>query len=272
MTRAAALFVDGAGIYRDLVQDVWPIYRDARRYTGDLPVIAHPPCERWGWHARQFGRDRVGQDGGCFASALESVHRCGGIIEHPASSFAWTTFRLQRPGGWGWTDGGVTPAGARIWTCAVDQGHYGHPAPKRTWLYLVTRSWTGSPPPELCWHRSNVTGRVHTIATKRQREATPEPFARLLIALATGDLGAGSDLTRRDLIDRDRTAVDRDPARLNLFSDHPGQVTPACHVCGSPLPAGSHSARRYCSPRCRQRSSRQIRVVTRARFVPDVIA
>jgi hypothetical protein len=49
----AALFVDGAGCYAGLPDvDVWDLARDARFYRGPHPVIAHPPCERWGryWH------------------------------------------------------------------------------------------------------------------------------------------------------------------------------------------------------------------------------
>jgi hypothetical protein len=74
----AALFVDPKGVYSGLPEvDCWGEDRDARLYPGPWPVVAHPPCERWGkyWHggpnsARSPRVRRIkGDDGGCFASA-----------------------------------------------------------------------------------------------------------------------------------------------------------------------------------------------------------
>ena len=49
----AALFVERDGAYYGLPNvDPWDAERDARTYAGPFPVVAHPPCERWGkyWH------------------------------------------------------------------------------------------------------------------------------------------------------------------------------------------------------------------------------
>ena len=45
----AALFVETDGTYFGVpgVQP-WDEPRDARTYAGPLPVVAHPPCQRWG--------------------------------------------------------------------------------------------------------------------------------------------------------------------------------------------------------------------------------
>ena len=111
----AALFVDPHGCYAGLEGvDLWDEGRDARLYPGPHPVVAHPPCARWCRLAAlteaRYGL-RQGEDGGCFASALASVRRWGGVLEHPASSKAWSAHDLLAPvggvGGGAWLTGKV---------------------------------------------------------------------------------------------------------------------------------------------------------------------
>ena len=109
----AALFVETGGRYFGMPDvDPWDEPRDARKYDGDLPVVAHPPCFLWvnlaavNW--KRYQRQKPawypgGTDGGCFAAALAAVRRCGGVLEHPAGSRAWQSFMLKRPEGIGWT-------------------------------------------------------------------------------------------------------------------------------------------------------------------------
>lgn len=115
--------------------DPWDEARDARLYAGPYPVVAHPPCSRWcrlaGLVEARWGHKR-GEDEGCFASALDSVRRWGGVLEHPAYSDAWAAFDLNRPPtGGGWVNADLLGG----WTCYVEQARYGHPAKKATWLY-----------------------------------------------------------------------------------------------------------------------------------------
>jgi len=137
--------------------------------------------KRWGGE-----HNRPGNDGGCFAAALESVRRFGGVLEHPAKTRAWAAHGLAKPAGIGWQrciDGG--------WVCEVWQSAYGHRAAKATWLY-----YHGTEPPlQLRWDRPDGThqigfhdqrGKAANKPTlgKREANATPIEFRDALIALA----------------------------------------------------------------------------------------
>lgn len=152
----AALYVASDGPYSNL-PGVTPYDEkaDARMYGGPWPVVAHPPCQRWGrmWKG-QPGNIKAGKveckgdDHGCFKCALSDVRRFGGVLEHPEGSHAWAHFGIAKPprdGGWIWGDD-------HGWTCRVEQGRYGHYCAKPTWLYAVGTDlpelqWGVSPPP-----------------------------------------------------------------------------------------------------------------------------
>lgn len=189
----AALFVAENGCYANLPGvEVWHEWRDARCYEGPHPIVAHPPCQRWGRFWSADGRYGIpGMDEGCFDAALTALIRYGGVIEHPQDSLAWSEFCLPKPprcGGWVETQHSCT------WTCRVEQGHYGHRARKATWLL-----YKGDiPPSDLVWGpsepkikprpgrdpiRERRIGAVQRMC-KREREATPIPFRDLLISLA----------------------------------------------------------------------------------------
>jgi hypothetical protein len=155
----AALFVDPKGVYSGLPDvEVWGEARDARKYAGPWPVVAHPPCQRWGryWSGGPSSKvkKKLGDDGGCFASALYSVRTYGGVLEHPEASAAWRTFGLLPPPHTGaWVSAG--DFNPRAWTCCVEQGHYGHRARKKSWLYAVTPAV-----PSLVWGKSEAKIRM----------------------------------------------------------------------------------------------------------------
>lgn len=191
----AALFVARNGAYWNL-QDVdpWDEARDARLYAGPWPVVAHPPCERWGryWSGGPSARVRrvKGDDGGCFAAAFRAVREYGGVLEHPEGSHAWRAFALNLPpatGGWVSADmhGG--------WTCRVDQGHFGHRARKATWLYAV-----GCELQSLPWTRASGVrldeGWHSTVARREARARGVAPLKRLSAAERIGTPPAFRDL------------------------------------------------------------------------------
>lgn len=188
MPELAALFVERSGHYSTVPGiDLWDEARDARGYTGPHRVVAHPPCSRWCQLAyinqKRYGH-KVGDDGGCFASALASVLQWGGVLEHPARSYAWKAFGLAKPskgGGWLQDSGG--------WVCEVAQRAYGHRARKLTWLFYV-----GPKPPELDWTVPAPTAQVSFCKnhgnsplprlSKKEAAATPPAFAQVLMGLA----------------------------------------------------------------------------------------
>lgn len=221
----AILYCDPRGPYPKMEGvECWDEQRDARLYAGPHPVVAHPPCERWGryWHGGPSARVRrvKGDDGGCFAAALAAVRAYGGVLEHPEASHAFAAYGLAKPpkrGGW-------EPAGDGVgYVCCVEQGHYGHRARKATWLYAVVAyrclpalTWGPSASRvrlDLGFHnaeerkafRSNRTLSPALMARKKlwldsveratgkkefkrlgalERRATPQAFADLLVAIA----------------------------------------------------------------------------------------
>jgi len=189
----AALFVQPDGCYVGLPDvDAWPEHRDARRYAGPHPVVAHPPCQLWGAMANvnytRWGgeHNRPGNDGGCFAAALNAVRTWGGVLEHPAATRAFAAHGLPKPKGAGWQR---TTCGG--WVCEVWQSAYGHRANKATWLYYCG----ANPPHDLRWERPVGThqigfhdqrGKAANKPTlgRKEANATPLEFRDELLLLA----------------------------------------------------------------------------------------
>ncbi len=201
----AALYVDSDGPYSNIPNlDAWCENRDARNYSGDLPVIAHPPCQRWGkmwmgspsYVAKTGIRKKKGDDGGCFKHALNSVRKFGGVLEHPYLSHAWTYFGLNKPT---YNSGWIKADEYDGWTCVIEQGRFGHFCRKPTYLYAVNCEL-----PELPWGKSEPNfphwavekyglkkcKKMGEMAFKgggtdsKARIHTPEEFRDILIAMA----------------------------------------------------------------------------------------
>jgi hypothetical protein len=204
-TSIAALYVETNGAYFGLPNvDPWDQIRDARKYAGPHPIVAHPPCQRWGkmWFGSPLtvkttgSRKIKGDDDGCFEAALAAVRKWGGVIEHPWGSHAWPHFGLNTPprsGGWIMADfeGG--------WTCCVEQRPYGHHARKPTLLYAV-----GCDLPRLAWGATEaqldpkIVARIGIKRARKQGEVaskgggtdssariyTPPAFRELLLGMA----------------------------------------------------------------------------------------
>ena len=192
----AALYVESGGVYFGVPDvDPWDVERDARLYAGPHAVVAHPPCSRWcrlaGLVEARWGHKK-GEDGGCFAAALASVRKWGGVLEHPAYSDAWKAFGLNRPpGSGGWVNADFQGG----WTCHVEQAQYGHPARKRTWLYahaaaLPSLRWGSVDASELtatvsgCDYHNTGQAESRRRIMKAEAARSPKSFRDELLAMA----------------------------------------------------------------------------------------
>lgn len=191
MFNIAALFVEKDSIYKKQDNiDCYDIERNAKNFDFSLPVIAHPPCQLWGSmaflnYARWGGEhNKPFNDDGCFKFALDSVNKCGGVLEHPAKTRAFEFYGIKKPIGIGWQKHD------NYWVCEVWQSAYGHRANKSTWLYYVGHK----PPFELNWDRPKGTHQVgfqdqrgkaknKPTLSKKEANATPVLFRDALIEL-----------------------------------------------------------------------------------------
>lgn len=185
MRTVAALYVDANGVYPKMPGvECWDEARDARKYAGPFPIVAHPPCGPWGRLKHLY----KGNERDCGLRAVAQVREFGGALEQPAGSGLWAEAYLPKP----WT--------RDMWgmTVKVDQVEWGHVARKETWIYLVGVTIAASPPPfpgrePTHWCSGGRTKRPGMGATvppgikvcsAQQRRRTPPLFAEWLVALA----------------------------------------------------------------------------------------
>lgn len=181
MREVAILFARQDSVYKTLQGcDVWDIERDARRWPGGGPAVAHPPCRAWG-RLRQFAKPREDEKA-LGPWAVEQIRRFGGVLEHPAESTLFAHCRMPRPGQF--------PDDYMGWSIEIQQYHWGHRAEKATWLYIVGLHVSDLPSlprregrPTHCVRPTKSYPRLPSI-TKAEREHTPPALAEWLVDLA----------------------------------------------------------------------------------------
>ena len=184
--KVCVLFAREDSVYKTFQDcDVWDIERDARNYSGNCPIIAHPPCRAWG-RLRHMAKPRPDEKE-LAIFAVEIIRKNGGILEHPAGSTLWPRMNLPAPGASDCFGGFTFP---------VDQNWFGHRARKRTLLYIV--GTTAANLPTLPFSIAPATHVIGTSLEKKdgsgdvlkptcthaERERTPIAFAEWLIAIA----------------------------------------------------------------------------------------
>ncbi len=175
----AVLFARADSIYKQMPgTDVWDIERDARKWEGGAPVVAHPPCRAWG-KLRKFAKPRKGERA-LATWSIRQVRKYGGVLEHPEGSILWKKAKLPPPGERD-TYGG--------WTLPISQKWWGHRAEKATLLYIV-----GVQPAELPDIPYQLGEATHVVQSRKrdsrphiskaEREHTPKEMAEWLIEVA----------------------------------------------------------------------------------------
>ena len=178
----SALYIDPLrGPYPALLGEAncYGVGRDATKYRGPGPVVAHPPCAHWS----RLKALATAPDMHCGPIAVRQVRRIGrGVLEHPADSSLWRFCGLPRPGELSF-DG--------TFTLEVEQVRWGHKARKRTWLWFVGVDRSSLPP--VPPHReathcvddgaARLAGRPARLPSLKSWEThlTPPTFARWLV-------------------------------------------------------------------------------------------
>lgn len=164
------LFTKKNSIYKELNTDTWDITRDATKYTGTEPVIAHPPCRAWG-NYRHMAKPTPGEKY-LAIWAIRKIRQNGGVLEHPKGSTLWKRLKLPKgkdqPDHWGG------------WTLNIDQKWFGHRAKKNTNLYIVGTTKKNIPGIPITLEKHITT--IENMG-KPEREKTPKALAIWLIQL-----------------------------------------------------------------------------------------
>lgn len=183
MTTVAVLFARGDSIYKTLPGcDVWDAERDARKWPGGCPLVAHPPCRAWGQFA-MFAKPRDGEKE-LAPWAIQQVRENGGVLEHPWGSVLKDHCMLPLPGRRDRCGG---------WSLPIHQHWWGHRAEKKTMLYIVGCEPAAIPDiPMVLGQATHVIGDVGRASlgnnrpevSKAEREQTPPALAAWLVELA----------------------------------------------------------------------------------------
>lgn len=168
----AALCVAGRSIYKHMPGVVaYDRGSDARTFTGQMPVIAHPPCRCWSKYlshqAKPENRQKEMQLG---AWCVSQVITWGGCLEHPAESRLFPAMKLPFPGDF---------SDPLLFTIQIEQQWFGYATPKKTWVLV-----SGVPRYKLPPLPFQLTRQRNVRLSSFGRSRTMDGFAQWLYATA----------------------------------------------------------------------------------------
>ncbi len=94
----AALCINKRSHYHELAGvECYDIERDVTTFTGQCPIVAHPPCRTWSARCRHQAKPLPGEKE-LGPLCVDWLRSCGGVLEHPAHSVLFQHCGLPRPG------------------------------------------------------------------------------------------------------------------------------------------------------------------------------
>jgi hypothetical protein len=180
----SVLFVAKNSVYKTLSDsageplDCWDEDRDAVKWPGGNPIVAHPPCRLFSQLRHMSTAPKEEKELAYWS--VERVREWSGVLEHPSRSRLWGDMQLPKPGyhdRWGFT-------------VSLPQYWFGHKGDKWTWLYIcgVDICELLDIPFRLGYLENVFAGgsRKYIPGSRHSgiRSATPPAFARWLIETA----------------------------------------------------------------------------------------
>lgn len=174
MVTVAVLCADQKSIYKSMVGvEAYDANRDARTFSGGMPVVAHPPCRSWSVFTRHQAKPEPGEAQlGLWCA--EMLKQCGGILEQPAHSLLFHAAGLPKPG---------EPIIGDLWSLLVWQAWWGYPVRKATWL-CFSRIDPNSVNTPFRLHAKGADRRREQLMSCNQRSRTVPAFAEWLVNTA----------------------------------------------------------------------------------------
>jgi|HubBroStandDraft_2_1064218.scaffolds.fasta_scaffold58744_2 hypothetical protein len=175
MRQVAALYVHRDSIYKTMPGvECWDEDRDSYTYDHVMPVVAHPPCRLWGKLSHMSTADPIERLTGLHAIGV--MMRCGGVIEHPASSRIWHWVKECDDG--------------KTWLTTIRLFDFAFPCEKPTTLAIrgcEPADWPDMPLRlEMITHRigNGRSGLIELSGKSHARSQTPQLMAEWMVNVA----------------------------------------------------------------------------------------